>query len=279
MISLINIELYKIFKKWRSYIGFIAIGILVPIVHIAMFFEGQHTLSHLTENLKQNFVFVGNLLNGYLIAYLILISLIVQIPFLIALVAGDLLAGEASAGTYRMLITRPVSRTKLVTAKFIAGIIYSNLLVLWLVFTSLGIGIIIFGTGELIVVQSTIYVFAQDDILWRFALAYGSGALAMSLVASLAFLFSSLVENSIGPIISTMAVIIIFTIISALTQVEFFKMLKPYLFTNYMQVWRYFFEQPVDYYLVFKSWGILIGHIVVFFSATLIIFNRKDILS
>ena len=37
MLTLIQIELYKIFKKWRTYIGFIAIGVLVPIIHIAMY--------------------------------------------------------------------------------------------------------------------------------------------------------------------------------------------------------------------------------------------------
>lgn len=40
MISLTLIELQKIFKKWRTYIGFIAIGVLVPIVQIALYFEG-----------------------------------------------------------------------------------------------------------------------------------------------------------------------------------------------------------------------------------------------
>ncbi|MCK7520020.1 MAG: ABC transporter permease [Ignavibacteriales bacterium] len=45
-------------------------------------------------------------------------ALVVHIPFLITLVAGDLLAGEATAGTYRILVTRPVSRFKIVFSKF-----------------------------------------------------------------------------------------------------------------------------------------------------------------
>ncbi|MFZ1282429.1 MAG: ABC transporter permease, partial [Ignavibacteriaceae bacterium] len=132
MLTLIQIELYKIFRKWRTYIGFIAIGVLVPIIHTAMVFEGKDTLDFMTRNIQQSFVFVGNLLNAYLVSYLILTSLAVHIPFLIGLVAGDLLAGEATAGTYRMLITRPVSRTQIITSKFLAGIIYTNLLILWL---------------------------------------------------------------------------------------------------------------------------------------------------
>jgi ABC-2 type transport system permease protein len=63
MLTLIQIELYKIFKKWRTYIGFIAIGVLVPIIHTAMLFEGSNTLNFMTRNIQESFVFVGNLLN------------------------------------------------------------------------------------------------------------------------------------------------------------------------------------------------------------------------
>src|ERR1035437_1216800 len=155
MSTLVRVELYKIFKKWRTYIGFIAIAVLVPVLQLPMLAEGERSLDFMTRNLQQSFVFVGNLLNGYLISYIILNSLFIHIPFLIALVAGDLLAGEATAGTYRLLITRPVSRFKILSSKFLSGIIYTNLLVLWLAFISIGLGIIIFGVGELIVIKSS----------------------------------------------------------------------------------------------------------------------------
>ncbi|MDP2304332.1 MAG: ABC transporter permease subunit [Ignavibacteria bacterium] len=278
MIDLISIELYKIFKKWRTYIGFMAIAVLVPIIQIALLIEGEKYLDFMTRNLQQTFVFVGNLLNGYLIAFIVLGSFWIHIPFLITLVTGDLLAGEATSGTYRMLITRPVSRAKLITAKYIAGLLYSHGLVLWLAIVSLGLGIILFGTGELIVIGNKIIIFAKDDILWRFILAYGYAALSMSVVASLAFLLSSLVENAIGPIVSTMAIIIVFTVLSALN-FDFFQSLRPYLFTNYMANWRSFFDDPIDMQEVIKAGLVLLGHSVFFFGLTLFLFRRKDILS
>lgn len=278
MYTLVKIELYKIFRKWRTYIGFAAIGVLVPVIQTAMYFEGANFLEFMTRSFKDSFVFVGNLLNGYLIAYFILGSLTIHIPFLIALVAGDLLAGEATAGTYRMLITRPVSRLKLVSAKFIAGLIYTNLLVLWLAIISLGLGLIIFGIGELIVVKDVIIIFAQNDILWRFMLAYAFAGLSMSVVMALGFLFSSLVENAIGPIVSTMTVIIIFTIFSAIN-IDFFRTIKPYLFTNYMSTWRLIFDDPIDYNEIIKNCLVLTGHIIGFFGIALFIFRRKDILT
>ncbi|MBK9097984.1 MAG: ABC transporter permease subunit [bacterium] len=277
--TLVRIELLKIFRKWRTYIGFIAIGILVPLLHLAMYLEGEESINFVTRGLRDSFVLVGNLLNGYWISYIILNALTIHIPFLITLVAGDLLAGEATAGTYRLLVTRPVSRMQIVTSKFLGGLIYTSSLILFLAFMSLVIGLIIFGSGELIVAGSqAIIIFEKSDILWRFALAYGFAILSMMVVASLAIFFSSLVENAIGPIVATMAVIIIFIILSAF-DVEILRELKPYLFTSYMMNWRDFFDDPMNYSEIMKSVFVLAGHIVVFFSATSFIFNKKDILS
>jgi ABC-2 type transport system permease protein len=279
IVTLVKIELFKIFKKWRTYIGFIAIGILVPLLHLAMYLEGQKSLDFITRGLRDSFILVGNLLNGYWISYIILNALTIHIPFLVALVAGDLLAGEATAGTYRVLITRPVSRMQVVTSKFIAGTIYTSSLVLWLAIMSLVIGLIIFGTGELLVMSpDSIIIFEKGDILWRFILAYGFAALSMSVVCSLAILFSSLVENAIGPIVSTMAVIIIFIILSAF-DVQILRDIRPYLFTNYILQWREFFYEPLNLEKVIKAILILSGHILIFFIATTIIFKKKDILS
>jgi len=277
--TLVRIELLKIFRKWRTYIGFIAIGVLVPLLHLAMYLEGQNSIDYVTRGLRDSFILVGNLLNGYWISYLILNALIIHIPFLITLVAGDLMAGEATAGTYRILVTRPVSRIQIVTSKYIAGLIYTSLLIFWLAFVSLVVGIIVFGSGELIVAGSqAIIIFEKSDILWRFILAYGFAILSMTVVCSLAILFSSLVENAIGPIVSTMAVIIIFIILSNF-DVAILKEIKPYLFTTYMLNWREFFNDPLNISDIAKAVLILAGHILIFFSASAYIFKKKDILS
>ncbi|MCW8803526.1 MAG: ABC transporter permease subunit, partial [Ignavibacteriaceae bacterium] len=238
-----------------------------------------NSLDFITRGLRDSFVLVGNLLNGYWISYIILNALTVHIPFLIALVAGDLLAGEATAGTYRILVTRPISRMQIVTSKFLSGLIYTSSLIFFLAIMSLVLGLIIFGSGELIVVGSkSIIIFEKTDILWRFLLAYGFAILSMMVVCSLAILFSSLVENAIGPIVSTMAVIIIFIILSAFN-VEILKEIRPYLFTNYMLNWREFFNDPLDFAEIAKAVGVLSGHIILFFTATSLIFQKKDILS
>lgn len=278
MLDLVRIELYKIFKKWRTYIGFIAIAVIVLVIEIAMLVEGENYLRFLTRNLESIFVFEGNFLNGYLMSFIVLGALAIHIPFLITLVAGDLLAGEATAGTYRMLLTRPITRTQLLTSKVLAGTIYTNLMVLFLAVISLGLGVILFGTGELIVIKDVLIIFSKDDILWRFMIAYGIASLSMMVVTSMAFFFSSLVENAIGPIVSTMAVIIVFYILSAI-DIELLQAIKPYMFTTYMQSWNIIFTTPVEMSELYQAVGVLSLHIVIFLGLTFYLFRKKDITS
>lgn len=279
MITLISVELYKIFKKWRTYIGFIAIGLLTVIVQVALYFAGDDYLKGVTHGLSNSFVMVGNLFNGYLIANMVLMGLFIHIPFLVVLVGGDLLAGEATAGSYRMLLIRPASRIKIVSAKFIAGLIYTFLLLVWLGVLSLGGSLLIFGSGELLVFSDgKIVIFAANDIFWRFICAYSYAALSMCTVFAVSFLFSSLVENAIGPIVATMAIIIIFLILSAIP-VDFLQNVKPYFFTSHMGNWRSFFGDPIDYKEMFNSALILTAHIAGLYLISAYLFIKKDILS
>ncbi len=278
MTTLINIELYKIFRKWRTYIGFAAVTLLVVLIQLAISLEGRSAANAMTNQLADSFIMVGNLLNGYFVSYMILNAIIVNIPFLIVLVAGDMLAGEATAGTYRILMTRPISRFQVVLSKFLSSLIYSFMLIFWLAILSIILGIILFGTGELIVIQNGLTIFAKNDIIWRFVFAYFMAGLTMCTVASLAFLFSSLVENAIGPIVTAMAIIIVFAIISAIP-IDFFQTIKPYLFTNYMFSWRLFFDDTLNYVELMKALAVLLGHIIVLFGITAYIFEKKDILT
>jgi ABC-2 type transport system permease protein len=272
-------EFIKILAKPRSYIGIGALTLLICIILFAMKADGSSFISFVTSSFEQTLSFNGTILNGNLIAFIILQMLIVHIPLLVALVTGDLISGEAAMGTIRMLATKPISRTKIVISKFIAGAVYTFILTLWLIFLSLFVSKFIFGSGDLIVLNSEgLVILKEQDILWRYGLSFIVAFLSLLTVSSVSICFSAFAENSIGPIVSTMAVIILFTIIGSL-EVSVFQNIKPFLFTTHMASWRSFFEDPVPYSKIFNSIIILVVHNILLVSIAIIKFNKKDITS
>jgi ABC-2 type transport system permease protein len=279
MWPLLKIELYKIFKKPRTYIAFAAIAAIVVLIQLALYADGAIYLEFVMRSINESFQLQGKLLNGYFVCYTILQTLLVHVPLLIALIAGDAIAGEAAMGTLRLLVAKPVSRTTLLLAKFSATVVYTLGLLLFMALLSLFGSMLLFGTGDMMVFKSSVFLILEgSDVLWRYVGAFGFAALAMTTVAALAFLLSVFAENSIGPIIATMSVVILFTILTTM-DIPFFNALKPYLFTNHMLNWKGFFEKPVDKSEVVKSAAVLAAHILLFVSLAIYIFRKKDILT
>ena len=94
---------------------------MVIIIQIALKFDGQSYIEFVVGGLKDSLdIPYANILNGYFVCFVILNLLLIHIPLLIALVAGDSIAGEANMGTLRLIASKPVSRTGLMLSKFIA---------------------------------------------------------------------------------------------------------------------------------------------------------------
>lgn len=279
MWQLTLIELYKIFKKPRTYIAFAAIALIILLIQVAMYADGESYMQFMLQNINAAFDIEGKKMNGYFIFYLILHTLLVHVPLLICLVAGDAVAGEAAMGTLRLLVAKPVSRTTLLLSKFFATAIYTLLLLTFMAVLGLLGSVALFGVSDLMVQKSDMFILIdKSDVLWRYVAAYGFAALSMLTVASLSFLFSVFTDNAIGPIIGAMSVVVVATILTTM-DIPLFYTLKPYLFTNHMLNWKGFFDRPVDLPEVLKSAGILLFHIVLFVSLAIWFFRKKDILS
>lgn len=279
LLKLTLLELKKIAARPRSYIGFIAIALIAGLIQFAMHADGENYIRFITQSAEQSFFFEGKILNGNLICFIILQMLIIQVPLLVALVTGDMISGEAAMGTLRLVLTRPISRTQIILSKFFAGAIYTLMLLIWLGILSLVIGLVVFGSGDLIVLKTDqLIILPESDVLWRFMAALAMAFLALLLIASLSLMLSCFSDNSIGPIITTMALIIICTIIGTL-EVPVFEKIKPFLFTTHMSVWRSYFEDPLPVASITDSIVFLCAHILGFLGIAVGYFNRKDILS
>ena len=86
--------------------------------------EGNPIPKELTKLLRVGPASIGSYNTNTLI--------LIHVPLLVALIAGDMIAGEAQSGTLRMLASQPTSRTTLILAKFSASTVYVVLLLLWM---------------------------------------------------------------------------------------------------------------------------------------------------
>ncbi|MBK7589100.1 MAG: ABC transporter permease subunit [Bacteroidetes bacterium] len=278
-IAILTNELYKTIKRPRTYIGFGVIIFICAMLQAAFYHDGKEILSFVTQQLDNVFNVQGNILNGNLICFILLQTLIVQMPLLVALVTGDSVSGETASGTIRFLLTTPGSRTKIIVAKWLAGLFYTLILLLLLGFMALIVSKWIFGTGDLMALNSeSLTIIRGDDINWRWGWAFLIAFLSLGVVASLAQMLSCFIDNSITPIVSVMAIIIVFTIIG-MFDLPSFDVLKPFLFTTHMISWKSLFEDPIPLSDIYFSSIVLLIHIVLFLSVSIFYFKRKDILT
>lgn len=276
--QLLNAELLKIFSRKRTYIGYLAIAAIVFLIQLAMYVDGENYIKLLTQSLEQTMTLSGKIVTGNMVCFIILQTLILQMPLLVALVTGDLISGEAQSGTIRLLLTKPITRQKILFVKFIAGLIYVISLILFLGLLSYPLSLFIFGGGDMIVLKSDELVILQGaETIWRFIAAFFIAFVSLAVVSTLSLMLSCFTHNSITPIISTMAIIILFTIIGTL-DVPMFETLKLFLFTTHMIIWRNLFDNPVDFLFISKSISILLAQVIIFYGIAHYYFTKKDII-
>ena len=275
--NLIINEFIKVINKKRTYISFALITVLIPFIVLAVKNGGGALERTMYGQLGDSFIFVGSLINGNLSTYIIIAILISHMPFLSTIVASEIVSGEYSKGTFRMYLTRPVSRNLVLLSKLIVVILYTTLMMLYFVFYTLFISRIILGNGDLVVFHEGLLVLDPSDVMWRFALCFWLSNILMLTVSSLCFMLSTFSRNSVTPIIVTISIVFIGTAI-AFIPIELFEKINPYLFTGYIDLFLTAFHDPlptnlfINEYLVCGVWSTL------FISISFYYFNKCDIL-
>ncbi|MDP7564894.1 MAG: ABC transporter permease subunit [Candidatus Marinimicrobia bacterium] len=278
MLGLIQNELLIIIGRWRSYIGFIGISILMPLILWGFSVGGEELHQDYAKELGGTFMVVGSIINSFLATYVIMNTLWIHIPFLVTLAAGDSVAADGANGIFRITLTRSVSRFKILVSKLLASYIYTATLLIFCAFWSLGIGSFVLGTGDLIVIDNGILILDESQAWVRMAFSFSLAIFVMCMVATLCFMFSTMVSNAVGPIIGTMFLIIIGYMIIGIP-LEIFEKIEPYIFVKYFNVWWDAFKDPIPWGEIGKKLGILGIYLVACFGIATYVFLKKDIKS
>jgi ABC-2 type transport system permease protein len=195
---------------------------------------------------------VGSIFNSMLATYIIMNAFWIHIPFLVTLAAGDSVAADGASGIFRITLIRSTSRLKILVSKLIATYIYTASLLIFCAFWSLGIGSLVLGVGDLIVIDKGILVLEQGEAWLRMVLGFSLAIIVMWMVATLCFMFSAMTNNSVGPIIGTMFLIIIGYMITAIP-LDFFEDIEPFIFVSYFDVWLDAFKDPIPWKSIIKK--------------------------
>src|SRR5438552_11615483 len=121
-------ELWKLFGKKRTYLGF-AMFLLAQNV-VTLLFRFTRASRDMVRTLEGNGYAAGDYISSLTIATVMLFPIAyVLLPLYVSLVGGDLVAKEAEDGTLRMILSRPISRLRLLVLKWLAGATFSLFLV------------------------------------------------------------------------------------------------------------------------------------------------------
>ena len=270
-------ELWKLFGKKRTYIGF---GMFVlaqaVILLVFRFSRASKGMGDLLQNNGYDFTdFLSPLtaaaFTNFWLAYLLL-------PLYGTLVGGDLVAKEAEDGTLRMILARPISRVRLLALKWSAGAVFSLVLTVTMGLTGLALGLPLFRWGGLFVfVPGELFgVFPAGDGLARYAAAHLLMSIKAVTVMGLAFFFSCL---PVKPAAATILALSFIFLNFILMNIPWFADLKPWFLTYHLNLWQQLYVQPVPWPRVGESLSLLVGFNVTFFAAGATVFSLRDLKS
>ena len=273
MLTLIAIEIFKMWKKPRSWFGFAGLFVIVVLMAIGL----RHAPPMHHGAVPRGMMVVGSFLTaGFMTALLLQGTFFTLVPLFVSMVAGDMIAGEASEGTLRTAMSRPVSRWKFLGAKFVAISIYCIVLTFFLGVSGYIVGLIALGRGPVTVTWSGLAVYPEGEGIVRLIGAYALACVPMIVVATIALFISNIVNSSPAAIIGPLLLIFGLMVIC---EFSFFKPFKPYFFTTYMDLWKQVFVPKIPMGEIAKDIGCLVAYIVAFGAAAGIVFSRKDILT
>jgi len=270
-------ELWKLFGKKRTYIGFVMFLLAQNAMLLA--FRFTRWQADMEKMLGNNGYLAGEFISALTVAVIMLIpQILLLMPLYVTLVGGDLVAKEAEDGTLRMILSRPVSRLRLLLVKWVAGAIFAVLLVV--VLGALAVlcarlwfpwkGLFVFVPGQAFGVLGT------GEGLQRYLFAHLFLAVNATTMLSLAFMFSCF---NMKPAAATILALSYLFVNLVLEAVPFFDRFEVWLLPHHFRCWLHVFASPIPWPDIWQSQAVLLAANVTAFVIGAAAFQVRDIKS
>ena len=270
-------ELRKLFGKKRTYIGFGII--LVTQTIIAVVLRYTPALRDMTRTLEGNGYPASEFISSLTVACIMLFPIAyVLLPLYVALIGGDMVAKEAEDGTLRMILSRPISRFRLLLTKWVAGAMFAALLVWVLGLFGLIAALPWFHWGGLFVfIPGEVFgIFDPMVGIQRYAVAHALLITKAASIMAAGFMFSCF---DIKPAAATILALSLLFVNAVLQQIPYFRDFQHWFLTYHLNIWQYIFMQPIPWWKIGQSLSILFGFNLTFLTIGMVAFHVRDIKS
>ncbi|MFD4399226.1 ABC transporter permease [Kitasatospora sp. NPDC059811] len=211
--------------------------------------------------------------NGLFLVFTALaVALPVFLPMTVGVVAGDSVAGEAATGTLRYLLVAPAGRTRLLAAKFTAGLVFCLAATVAVAAAALATGAALFPLGEVTLISGDTIGFG--DALLRAVLVAGVVAASLAGLVAIGLFVSTLTGSGIAAMAATVGLVVTVQILDAFPQLD---AVRPFLFTHYWLSFADLLRQPMYWDGVWKDLGLQAAYVAVFGAAAWSRFTSRDI--
>ncbi|NEA32954.1 ABC transporter permease [Streptomyces sp. SID13031] len=263
-IALFASELHLVFGRARTWVTLAVLAGVPVLVGVAIKLSG-------TEGGEG---FIGQIAgNGF---FLVVASLGLSLPFFlptaVTVVAGESLAGEASLGTLRNMLTAPAGRSRLLAAKMVALVVFclTATMTIWL--AGLIAGVVLFPVGDVVLLSGTTVSLA-DGLLRAFGIAI-LVALSLLGLAGVGLFVSSLTSTPLAAMAATFGAFIVFGILGAIPQID---EIHPWLLMYGWPSFADLLRDPPYWDAIIRNLLLQAAYLGVFYAAAWARFTSRDI--
>jgi ABC-2 type transport system permease protein len=271
-------EITKMLARKRTFLGFGVFLVLETIIYWFLHREGvEKFFGRMIAKQGESF---DHYYSALTLGFIVLVLALLPSAIFMTLVAGDVVAKESEDGNLRLILARPISRLRLLTVKYVSCLIYSFVLMQFIVWTVLLMGIALRGWGGGMFVfspeEGTFCLFEANEGLLRFA--YASLGLTASMLgaSSIAFFLSCFRIKPAAATISSLAYVFMDSI---LRESRVMDNHLQWLITHYMTAWRMFFMENIHWGVILQQYAVLGGVSLTLFVLGALVFESRDIKS
>jgi ABC-2 type transport system permease protein len=270
-------------KQWRRPRTYVALGvtIAIPVITAIAIKTNPPTNPNGGGGLG-NFAILSQATGLYLPVLALRFMSRFLLVLVVALFAGDAVASEASWGNLRAMLTRPVSRSRLLLVKVESAGLMALIATALIGVTGLIAGTIAFGWHPLdqhsiagILIPSNAFQ-STGSLLGNLALASGYVLWSIAGVAALAFMVSTMTDSPAAAIFAGVGLYIVSQILNNLSSLDSISFIFP---THYMDAWTALFEGSGPTGDMLRGTLLQIPYVVIFGTYAWWHFRRKDVLS